>query len=56
MVIGPQTVMNDCPKRMTREKFRRKRYFIHENDSRFCPEVIRKSDFLLGQVPIKNMG
>ena len=41
---------------MARENFQRKRYSFHENDNRFYPQAIRKSVFLIGQVPIKNYG
>ena len=40
---------------MTREKFQRKQYIFHEHDSRFYPQIISKSVFLLGQVPIKKI-
>ena len=39
--------------KMAREKFQMKQYFFHENDNKFYPQVIRKSVFLIGQVPIK---
>ena len=41
---------------MTREKFKRKRYVFYEKDSRFNPRLIRKSSFLIGQVPIEKYG
>ena len=44
------------PIKMAREKSQRKRYFFPENDSRIYPQVIRKSVFLIGQVPIKKYG
>ena len=55
---GPRTVLMNyvLPIKMAREKFQRKRYFFHENDSRFYPQVIRKSIFLIGQVPIAPFG
>ena len=38
--------LNDrLPIKMVKEKIQRKRYFFHENDSRFFPQVIRKSVF-----------
>ena len=40
---------------MARENFQRKQYFFHEKDSRFYPQIIRKSVFLTGQVPIKKI-
>ena len=36
---------------MIREKIQRKRYLFYEKDSRFNPRLIRKSSFLIGQVP-----
>ena len=48
--------MNDCPKKMTREKFQRKRYFFTEKDSRFNPRLVHKSSFLIAQVPIEKYG
>ena len=44
------------PIKMTTERFLRKRYFFHEKDSRFYPQIIRKNVFLIGQVPIKKCG
>ena len=44
------------PIKMAREKFQRKRYFYHEMDSRFYSQIIRKSVFLIGQVPIEKYG
>ena len=41
---------------MTREKFKRKQYFFYEKDSRFNPQLIHKSSFLIGQVPIEKYG
>ena len=41
---------------MIREKFKRKRYFFYEKDSRFNPRLIHKSSFLIGQVPIEKYG
>ena len=43
------------PIKLAREKFQRKRYFFHENEIRFFPQIIRKSVFLIGQVPIKKI-
>ena len=50
------SLIERLPIKMTREKFQRKQYFFHENDSRCYPQVIRKSVFLIGQVPIKKYG
>ena len=44
------------PIKMTREKFKKKRYFFYEKDSRFNPRLIHKSSFLIGQVPIEKYG
>ena len=44
------------PIEMTREKFQRKRYFFYEKDSRFNPQLIHKSSFLIGQVPTEKYG
>ena len=41
---------------MTREKFQRKLYFFYEKDCRFNPQLINKSRFLIGQVPIEKYG
>ena len=38
---------------MTREKCQRKLYFFNEKESRFNPRNIRKSCFIIGQVPIE---
>ena len=46
----------ELPIKMTREKFQRKCYFFYEKDSRFNPRLIHKSRFLIGQVPIKKYG
>ena len=40
------------PIKMARKIFHRKRYFFHQNDSRFNSRIVRKSVFLIGQVPI----
>ena len=44
------------PINMARKKFQRKLYFFHEKDSRFNTRIIRKSVFVIGQVPIKKIG
>ena len=44
------------PIKMNREKFQRKWYFFYEKDSRFNPRLIRKSRFLIRQVPIEKYG
>ena len=44
------------PIKMTREKFQIKLCFFFEKDSRFNPRLIRKSRFLIGQVPIEKYG
>ena len=44
------------PIKITREKFQRKWYFFYEKDSRFNPQFIHKSRFLIGQVPIEKYG
>ena len=41
---------------MARKKFQRKRNLFLKNDSRFNSQIIHKSVFLIGQVPIKIMG
>ena len=44
------------PIKMTREKFQRKRFFSYEKDSRLDPQLIHKSGFLIGHVPIEKYG
>ena len=41
---------------MAKKKFQRKWYFFHEKVSRFNTQIIRKSVFVIGQVPIKKFG
>ena len=43
------------PIKKAREKFQTKQYFFYKKDSRFYPQIIRKSVFLIGQVPVKKM-
>ena len=44
------------PMKMSREKFQRNDIFFYEQYSKFNTRLIHKSRFLIGQVPIKNMG
>ena len=46
----------ELPIKMVREKFQRKCDFFHEKDGNFNSRIIRTSVFHIGQVPIKNMG
>ena len=50
---GPRTVLMNNAHKIACEKFQRKRYFFHERDISFYPQIIRKSVFFIGQVPIK---
>ena len=57
--IGTRTsdsLNEGLPIKMTREKFQRKLYFFYEKDSRFNPQLIPKSSFLIEQVPIEKYG
>ena len=40
------------PIKMARNKFQRKRYFFHQKDNSFNSRNVRKSVFLIGQVPL----
>ena len=42
----------ELPIKMAREKFQRKWYFFHWKDSSFSPRIICENALLIGQVPI----
>ena len=46
----------ELPIKMAREKFQRKYYFFYEKDSRFNPRLIYKKVFSLDKYQLKNMG
>ena len=61
MLLTPDERTSDSfnvglPIKTTREKCHRKCYSFNEKDSRFNPRIIRKSRFLIGQVPIEKYG
>ena len=43
------------PIKMTKDKFQRKLYFVHEKDSRLSPGIIRKSVFSPDECQLKNI-
>ena len=44
------------PLKMTREQFIKKTIFFYEKDSRFNPQLIDKSSFLIGKLQIDKHG
>ena len=44
------------PIKIARQQFQRKRLFFHQKDSRLNSRIIRKSIFLIGQVPFQKYG
>ena len=55
MQMNLDSLNERMPIKMARDKFQRKQYFFHAKDSRFYPQIISISVFLIGQVPIKEI-
>ena len=54
---GPRTVlMKDCPLKRPEKSFKENDIFSMKKIVGFNPRLIHKSSFLIGQVPIENMG